>query len=96
MQTFGGYATVENAVAAYDILVERDGQEAADELMRNAVSHYINTMMNLEMFDMPYVDTAYADTVINSEEAKAYGLETQKQSVVMIKNDGVISEKAEA
>ena len=92
----GGYATVENAVAAYDILVERDGQEAADELMRNAVSHYINTMMNLEMFDMPYVDTAYADTVINSEEAKAYGLETQKQSVVMIKNDGVISEKAEA
>ena len=92
----GGYATVENAVAAYDILVERDGQEAADELMRNVVSHYINTMMNLEMFDMPYVDTAYADTVINSEEAKAYGLETQKQSVVMIKNDGVISEKAEA
>ncbi len=92
----GGYASVENAVAAYDILVERNGQEGADEIMRNAVSNYINTMMNLEMFDMPYVDTAYADTVVNSEDAKAYGLETQKQSVVMIKNDGVIGEKAEA
>ncbi len=92
----GGYGTVENAVAAYDILVERNGQEGADEIMRNAVSRYINTMMNLEMFDMPYVDTAYADTVVNSEDAKAYGLETQKQSVVMIKNDGVIGEKAEA
>ena len=92
----GGYSSVENAVAAYDILVERNGQEGADEILRNAVSNYINTMMNLEMFDMPYVDTAYADTVVNSEDAKAYGLETQKQSVVMIKNDGVISEKAEA
>ena len=88
----GGYGTVENAVAAYDILVERNGQEGADEIMRNAVSRYINTMMNLEMFDMPYVDSAYADTIVYSDDANAYGLETQKQSVVMIKNDGVISE----
>jgi beta-glucosidase-like glycosyl hydrolase len=92
----GGYGTVENAVAAYDILVERNGQEGADEIMRNAVSRYINTMMNLEMFDMPYVDSAYADTIVYSDDANAYGLDTQKQSVVMIKNDGVISEKAEA
>ncbi len=30
----GGYGTVENAVAAYDILVERNGQEGADEIMQ--------------------------------------------------------------
>ena len=88
----GGYGTVENAVAAYDILVERNGQEGADEIMRHAVSNYINTMMNLEMFDMPYVDSAYADTIVYSDDANAYGLDTQKQSVVMIKNDGVIGE----
>ena len=92
----GGYGTVENAVAAYDVLVERNGQEGADEIMRKAVSHYINTMMNLEMFDMPYVDSAYADTIVYSDDANAFGLDTQKQSVVMIKNDGVISENGAA
>ena len=87
----GGYSDVDNAIAAYDILVERDGQEAADEIMRKATYRYVDTMMNLEMFDQPYSDSAYADSIVFSDSAKEYGLETQRQSVVMIKNDGTIS-----
>ena len=89
----GGYSNVENAVAAYNILVERDGQEKADEIVGHAAYNYIIVMMNLGMFDQPYSDSAYADSIVYSDSANEYGLETQRQSVVMIKNDGVISEK---
>lgn len=87
----GGYSDVEKAVEAYDILAERNGADAADEMLRNATYKFIHTMMNLEMFDQPYSDSAYADSIVESDSAKAYALETQKQSVAMIKNDGVIS-----
>lgn len=90
----GGYGTVETAVEGYNILVERNGQDAADEIMRNATGKFIQTMMNLEMFDQPYSDSAYADTIVNSESAQEYALDTQRQSVVMIKNDGTINGEA--
>ncbi|MDO5540989.1 MAG: glycoside hydrolase family 3 N-terminal domain-containing protein, partial [Eubacteriales bacterium] len=87
----GGYGTMETVAAAYDALVERNGQEKADEIIRHAAYNYVIVMMNLEMFDQPYSDSAYADSIVYSESANEYGMETQRQSVVMIKNDGVIS-----
>ena len=89
----GGYGSMDVVAAAYDALVERNGQDEADEILRHAANNFFVTMMRLEMFEQPYSDSAYADSVIASEEATAYGLETQKKSVVMIKNDGTISEK---
>ena len=89
----GGYGTMETIAAAYDALVERNGQEKADEIVGHAAYNYIIVMMNLGMFDQPYSDSAYADSIIYSDSANEYGLETQRQSVVMIKNDGVISEQ---
>ena len=87
----GGYGTVETAVEAYNVLSERNGQEKADEIMRGATKKFVGTMMNLEMFEQPYCDTAYADTVVNSDSAKEYAESTQRQSIVMLKNDGTIS-----
>lgn len=87
----GGYGTMENVTAAYDKLVERNGEEAAVEIVRHAAYNFVSVMMNLEMFDQPYSDSAYADTLVASESSTAYGLDTQRQSVVMIKNDGTIS-----
>ncbi len=92
----GGYSDVDKAVEAYNILVERDGQEKADEIMRSAAEKFVGTMMNLEMFEQPYSDTAYADTVVNSDSAKEFAHEAQKQSVVMLKNDGTISAEGAA
>ena len=53
-------------------------------------------MMNLNMFDQPYNDSAYADSIIYSDSAMEYGKETQAKSVVMIKNDGTIKEGSAA
>ncbi|MDD2960146.1 MAG: glycoside hydrolase family 3 N-terminal domain-containing protein [Lachnospiraceae bacterium] len=91
MNLLGGYSDTEKAVEAYNILVERDGQEAADELMREKAGNYIETMMNLEMFEQPYSDSAYADSIITTGASSDFALDTQRQSVVMIKNDGTIS-----
>ncbi len=87
----GGYSTIDTAVEAYNVLAERNGQEKADEIMRGATKKFVGTMMNLEMFEQPYCDTAYADTVINSDTAVAFAEDTQRQSIVMLKNDGTIS-----
>ena len=92
----GGYGTMETVAKGYDALVERNGEEKANEIISHAAYNFVLTMMNLEMFDQPYCDTAYADSIVFSDSANAYGLETQKQSVVMIKNDGTIAKKDSA
>jgi beta-glucosidase len=48
------------------------------------------------MFEQPYCDTAYADEIVFSDASNANGLETQKKSVVMLKNDGTIKGEAPA
>ncbi len=90
VNVLGGYGNLENITEGYNILVEKVGQEKADEILSKAAGNYIVLMMRLNMFDQPYNDSAYADQIIASESANAYGLETQKQSVVMLKNDGTI------
>ena len=88
----GGEGDQKAAAEAYDILVTKLGQEKADEIMRHAAYNFILVMMNLNMFDQPYSDSAYADSIVFSDSAKAYALDTQRKSVVMIKNDGTIKE----
>ena len=88
----GGYGNLENITEGYNILVQNVGQEKADEILCKAAYNYILVMMNLNMFDQPYSDSAYADSIVYSDSAMAYGKETQQKSVVMIKNDGTIKE----
>ncbi|MCD7760933.1 MAG: hypothetical protein LUH16_04055 [Clostridiales bacterium] len=92
VELLGGYGTMETVAEAYDILVENNGQEAADEIISHAAYNYIIVMMNLGMFDQPYNDSAYADSIISTGTASELAMESQEASVVMIKNDGTISE----
>ena len=86
----GGFGDMGAVTAAYDKLVERNGEDKALEIIRKAAYNYVLVMMNLNMFDQPYSDSAYADSIVYSDSAKEFGLETQRESVVMIKNDGTI------
>ena len=86
----GGNGNFEAIAAAYDKLVADCGEEEANAILGEAAGNYIEVMMNLGMFEQPYNDTAYADSIVFSETSNAYGLETQEKSVVMIKNDGTI------
>ena len=88
----GGYGNLENITEGYNLLAADLGQETADAILSKAAYNYIELMMDLNMFDQPYNDSAYADSIIFSESANEYGKETQEQSVVMIKNDGTVKE----
>ena len=92
----GGYGTStgsqEEVAAAYDVLVKNVGEEEAEAIISHAAYNYIHTMMNLNMFDQPYCDSSYAEEIVYSDSAKAFGLETQRASVVMLKNDGTVVE----
>lgn len=50
----GGYSDVDTAKAAYGVLVDRDGQDKADEIMRAATEKFVAVMMNLNTFENPY------------------------------------------
>ena len=73
-----------NVAEGYNQLVADCGQDTADELVSAAAYKYIVLMMRLKMFEQPYNDSAYADSIIFSDSAMEYGKETQAQSVVMI------------
>ena len=88
----GGYGNMEDVAAAWDVLVKNLGEDQAREVISNAAFHYIRTMMDLNMFDQPYCDSAYAASICFSDDANAYGVETQRPSVVMLKNDGTIKQ----
>ena len=91
---YGGYGGIGAIAEGYKVLADRIGEEEANAILTKAAYNYIVVMMNLKMFEQPYNDSAYADSIIFSQEANAYGLETQKKSVVMIKNDGVLTGEA--
>ncbi len=86
----GGFGDMTVIYEAADLLVEKYGETEAKAILADAVLDFIEVEMNLELFENPYCDTEYANSIVNTEEAKAYGLSTQVQSIVMLKNDGTI------
>lgn len=91
-ELLGGFGTMESVSAAYEKLVERNGEEKAEEIIDHAASNFITVMLDLNMFDQPYNDSAYADSVITTGGSSEFALEGQRDSVVMLKNDGTIAE----
>ena len=91
---YGGYGGIGAIAEGYNVLAGRIGEEEANAILTKAAYNYIVVMMNLGMFEQPYNDSAYADSIIFSADANAFGQKTQDQSVVMIKNDGVLTGEA--
>ena len=90
----GGNGNFDAIAEAYGLLADELGEDGAKELLGAAAYRFFVVMLNLNMFEQPYCDSAYADEIVFSESAEAYGLETQRQSVAMIKNDGVLTGEA--
>ncbi|MCR5396685.1 MAG: hypothetical protein K6E64_04365 [Lachnospiraceae bacterium] len=87
----GGYGEMDVVKEAYQVLVSNNGEEKADEIISVAASDYITTMMNLKMFENPYNDSTYAASLFDEHASSDVGLDSQRESVVMIKNDGTIN-----
>ena len=90
MTQMGGYSNLDNMQEAYELLVEELGEDEALSMMRDRAYENILVSMRLGQFENPYCSTEHTREVCGTEEAFAYGLETEVNSIVMLKNSGVI------
>lgn len=90
MTSTGGFGDMDVMAEAWDILVDDLGEKDATALMQDRAYENILVSMRLGLFENPYCSTAHVRETNWTDEAMAFGLETQLASVVMLKNDGTI------
>ena len=95
MTQAGGYSDMEVMDQVWIELVKMHGEEKALEIVRDRAYENILMTLRLELFENPYCDTAYAASVCCTDAALAFGLETQLDSVVMLKNTDNLIKAAE-
>jgi len=87
---FGGGSMIEEIRAGIQLLVEDLGDEAATARIQESACRLLRAYFNIGLFENPYLDIAEsAATVFSMDDA---GYEMQEKTVVMLKNDGAISE----
>lgn len=79
----------------YELLVDDLGEDDALAMMRDRAYENILVSMRLGQFDNPYCSTEHTREVCGTEEAYAYGVETEANSIVMLKNSGTIQQAGE-
>jgi beta-glucosidase len=93
---FGSLSDVPRAMRAYELGVQRYGQQVMDDYMRISTIHALDTLFNVGVMDNPYLDLATAKAVPNSAEHKALANDALRRAVVMLKNsDNLIKPAAE-
>jgi beta-glucosidase len=60
----------------------------------SAVAHMLRLKFLSGMFEQPYADAKYAETITDNAEARALALEAARKSIVLLKNDGVLPLRA--
>lgn len=94
MTQAGGYSNLENMTEAWEIILDELGDDAALELVRDRAYENLRMTFDLELFENPYNDTARTREISNSVEARLHALETQLQSVIMLKNNDIIKQSS--
>ncbi len=83
---FGGNNDVQPVLDAYKIGVEKDGLEATENRFRLSAKRLLSNIFNTGLFENPYVDVEKTDKVVGCKEYAEKGLESQRKSVVLLKN----------
>lgn len=94
MELLGGYGNMDDIEEAYQILTKNVGEDEANAIVSKGAHDFFVVMLNQNMFDQPYNDSAYAESICYSDSAKEEALEAERQAVVMLKNDGTIKQQA--
>lgn len=93
----GGSSDIESPVAAFALLTEQLGEEAATEIYRGLAADFFITQINCGLFENPYIDYDTAQAYgYNSIEFTAEAEAEHAKTIIMLKNEGnVIAPKAE-
>jgi len=89
---FGGVNAIENIMLAYDKAVIDSGKTYADELWAQGGTYLLTNILQVGLFENPYLDPAATSAEVGNADYMAVGYEAQQKSVVMLKNeDGIIN-----
>lgn len=61
-----------------------------DEDIDKAVLRVLTVKFNIGLFDDPFVDEEKADSIVRCEEHKKVALQGARESIILLKNDGVL------
>jgi beta-glucosidase len=91
-----GQESVDLAMEAYKLGIEKLGEEAMNEIMRHSTERILKTHFNIGIVDNPYLSIEKAETVPNNAEHNERGFQAMLRSIVMVKNSGDIIHQASA
>ena len=84
----GGSFEPEVAKDAFKLMEKELGADEALARVRDSARRIVRVMMNVDLFENPYSDSATAKKVLENEAGLAFGLESSEKSIVMLKNSG--------
>lgn len=88
-----GQESVNLAMEAYKLGVEKLGKANMDTIMKKSTERILRTHFNIGIVDNPYLSLETAKTVPNNADHNAAGYNALVRSVVMLKNRGGIIHK---
>ena len=87
---------LQQIAASYDLMVEEEGEEYAEENFRGAAVRILTQYIKTGVFENPYTELAVAKAMINESGVTNSFNEVNQKGIVMLKNSGgVICERAE-
>lgn len=94
MTAMGGYVDLEDMLGAWELLADDLGEAEALKIMQDRAYENILLTMKLDLFENPYCSTAHVRETNCTDESRAYGVETQLDSIVMVKNSNNLIKQA--
>ena len=91
-----GQKSIDLAMEAYKLGVDRLGEPAMNEIMKKSTERILSTHFNIGIVDNPYLELKVAETIPNNPEHNAAGHQAHLKSIVMLKNSDSIIHKAPA
>lgn len=71
---------------AYEKLCEKHGKAQTEARFRRSAKRILKNMFQVGLFENPYVDEAYAVAFVGNPDLVQAGLEAQRRSVILLKN----------
>ena len=92
LDMLGGETDFTPVPEGYEIMKNDLGEDEALERIRESARRILSNNFNIGLFDNPFLDYTTSIAAINDEHAAEVASELRQKAVVMLKNDGVVSQ----